>query len=73
MLTWRIQWQAVEEAAISTGSGEGIESGNECKVFASHNFRRPADRLFLIHRAVVIHEQPVVYYYREREILYTEA
>jgi hypothetical protein len=41
MFTWHKQRQAFEEVAISTGAREGIEIGNDCKVFALHNFRKP--------------------------------
>ena len=33
----------------------------ECKVFASNNFRKVPDRLFLIHLTVATHEQAVAY------------
>jgi hypothetical protein len=48
-------------AAMTPRQGAVIAPGRECKVFASNNFRKLPARHFLVHLAVVIHEQPVVY------------
>jgi hypothetical protein len=50
-----------EVVAMTPKQGAVIGVRRECKVFASNNFRKLPDRLFLIHLAVVIHEQPVVH------------
>ena len=50
-----------EVAAMRPKQGAVIALCRECKVFASNNFRKLPDRLFLIHLAIVIHEQSVVY------------
>jgi hypothetical protein len=61
MFTWQMQRHLFEEVAISPEPGAVSALGRECKMLASINFRKSAQRFVRIHLAIVIHEQPVVH------------
>ena len=61
MFTWQMQGQPFGEVAISPERGPVSALGRECKILASNNFGKSAQRFVRIHLAIVIHEQPVVY------------
>jgi hypothetical protein len=61
MFTWQMRRQSLKDVAISPESDAVIALCLECKVFASNDFPKAADRFVRTRLANVIHEQPFVY------------